>query len=85
VPRAEIASTKSFVARKSTAFSVPLPATDEDVPVELAVVDGPDVGRSYEVGDRTISVGSSEEMDLVLTDANVSGRHLSVEQVDGVV
>ncbi|MBT8495926.1 MAG: sigma 54-interacting transcriptional regulator [Deltaproteobacteria bacterium] len=71
------------MARKSTVFSVPLPATDDDIPVEVTVLDGPDRGRHCQLEGPVVFIGSSPEVDLVLVDRKVSGQHLSIERRDG--
>jgi transcriptional regulator with PAS, ATPase and Fis domain len=45
----------------------------------VTVVKGPDSGRSVEAAGRLLTVGTSPESDLVLTDDTVSRRHLEVE------
>jgi two-component system nitrogen regulation response regulator GlnG len=49
--------------------------------VRLAVSRGPDSGRSLELTNLPLRVGTSSESDLVLTDAKVAARHCALEPV----
>ncbi|HEY3816807.1 MAG TPA: sigma 54-interacting transcriptional regulator [Polyangiaceae bacterium] len=54
----------------------------------VAVVDGPDAGKSLEVGAETpgrVLVGTSAVCGLVLTDGLVSRRHLALEAQEGIL
>jgi DNA-binding NtrC family response regulator len=48
----------------------------------IAILDGPDAGRTVELDGTSLRVGSGPENDLVLTDESVSARHfeLSVDE-----
>jgi len=48
----------------------------------IAIVDGPDAGRTVELEGTSLSVGSAPDSDLVLADESVSARHfeLSVDE-----
>jgi DNA-binding NtrC family response regulator len=46
--------------------------------VEIHVVHGPDAGRRFAAQSNTISVGTAEDNDLVLTDKTVSRYHLEL-------
>lgn len=51
---------------------------------QLVVIEGPDMGRALRVeGAHPFVVGTDEGCDLRLTDDRVSGRHLSIERVEG--
>jgi DNA-binding NtrC family response regulator len=45
----------------------------------LVVVEGPDAGRSVDVAERSVLLGSGTDCDLVLSDETVSRRHLVAE------
>ena len=51
-------------------------------PLRLIVTDGPDRGRSYEVGEDEATIGSHIDCVVVLADDAVSGRHAAV-RVEG--
>jgi len=54
-------------------------------PLRLTVISGPDRGRSLVLKPYLLRVGTDPSCDLVLSDATVSGAHLSVLYVDGGV
>ena len=45
----------------------------------LVVTAGPDLGRELTVGDRPVTIGRADEVDLALEDPAVSRHHLRVE------
>lgn len=51
----------------------------------LRVVSGPDRGRFVPIGDASLVVGASDNVDLPLKDPGVSRRHLEIAVVDGGV
>lgn len=48
-------------------------------PIRVAVVAGPDLGKSIEVRDGSVLVGTHPDCQLQLTDSGVSRRHLMLE------
>ncbi|MDM8518510.1 FHA domain-containing protein [Anaerolineales bacterium HSG6] len=44
----------------------------------LIIVNGPDVGKIYEINQETIEIGRSAECDLVIQDKSVSRRHIQI-------
>ncbi|MGB1013352.1 MAG: sigma 54-interacting transcriptional regulator [Nannocystaceae bacterium] len=46
--------------------------------VQLVVVEGPDMGRTIDLGEQAIVVGTDAGCELTLTDDRVSGRHLQL-------
>jgi predicted component of type VI protein secretion system len=48
----------------------------------LFVTDGPDKGRTYELDDGDVTVGSHIDCDIVLADDSVSGKHAIVRLDD---
>jgi DNA-binding NtrC family response regulator len=70
------------VSRASTAFSVPLPPTDDDIQVEIRVIEGPETGTTVALDERLI-IGSDEDCDLVLGDEEVSKRHAEIAREGG--
>ncbi|MBA3463799.1 MAG: FHA domain-containing protein [Deltaproteobacteria bacterium] len=50
--------------------------------LRLFVTDGPDKGRTYELDDGDVTVGSHIDCDIVLADDSVSGKHAIVRLDD---
>lgn len=57
-------------------------ASGEDVPFELTVMDGPDLGKTFPLEGKRIQVGYGEENDIRLTDEAVSRVHFALEKTD---
>ena len=52
--------------------------SDAAVSCQLVVVEGPDMGRAIDLTETHRTVGSDADCDLPLSDAHVSGQHLSI-------
>jgi DNA-binding NtrC family response regulator len=52
--------------------------SDQPVPVRVLVIDGPDRGKSAELRETTLTMGTASMCDLLLTDRTASRQHASV-------
>jgi DNA-binding NtrC family response regulator len=61
------------------------PADRQPEPIRcaLVVIDGPCCGRSVPIGREPVALGSAEGVELVVEDAMVSRRHVTVQAVPG--
>lgn len=63
----------------------PLPVVVTYSKVRVTVVQGPDKGTTHELVADTLTVGTSPESGLVLSDATVSRHHCAISPVEGGV
>jgi DNA-binding NtrC family response regulator len=70
------------VDRAATVYSDALEPGAARFRCQVVVIDGPDRGRACRLGATPVVIGTGADVDLVLSDDRVSGRHVSIA-VDG--
>jgi pSer/pThr/pTyr-binding forkhead associated (FHA) protein len=69
--------------RDAMTVPAPLPSDPPAVPVDrLIVIDGPNPGAEYALGERRLLIGRGEECDIALNDTSVSRVHADIERDD---
>src|SRR5262245_21742011 len=66
-----------------TIFVEDRPAARELKRAALQVLEGPDAGKTVDIGKQKVYLGRSSACDLTLSDPAISGNHLEVDAIEG--
>jgi transcriptional regulator of acetoin/glycerol metabolism len=66
------------VTRRATVYGDALDGGSGRIPCQLVVIEGPDHGRTWRIGDAELRIGSEAGCDVVLADERVSALHVSI-------
>ncbi|HDZ23249.1 MAG TPA: response regulator [Desulfobacteraceae bacterium] len=51
--------------------------------LKLYIIEGPSKGKSFDLGEETVSLGRAPENNIQIDDPSISSRHMKLEQKDG--